>query len=151
MLIGAGSWSPNGLSIENRPLTWYKAQFNLSYEDLDGASLAFDFSNLGKGFAWINANPLGRCAEDTFLVLFLSVSTHTTNNSFWNVTATGNCIGCQYNQSYSPNGGCEVGCGLPTQTYYHVPTEWLKVGSNVLVLFAESGGSIAGIDLVQRE
>jgi len=32
-----------------------------------------------------------------------------------------------------------------------VPTAWLQEGENVAVFFTESGGSVAGIDLVQRE
>ena len=57
-----------------------------------------------------------------------------------------------YNASYSPNnGGCQVGCGQASQTYYHVPTSFLQEGENIVVLFTESGGSVAGVEIVQRE
>ena len=71
--------------------------------------------------------------------------------SFWNILANGNCNNCHYNQTFDPSDGCQVGCGQVTQSYYHVPTYWLQEGENILVLFTESGGSVAGIDLVQRE
>ena len=51
-------------------MTWYRAEFHLSKSDLDGASLALYINDLGKGFAWVNGNALGRCDH-----LFFS-STH---------------------------------------------------------------------------
>jgi hypothetical protein len=44
---------------------------------------------------------------------------------------------------YDPPGG-------PSQRYYHVPRDWLRAGKNTLLLFEETGGTPAGVNLVCR-
>ena len=60
---------------------------------------------MNKGFVWVNGHGIGR---------------------YWQIEAKGNCSACHYAGEFTPN-KCRVGCGEPTQRYYHVPWEWLKV------------------------
>lgn len=90
--------------------------------------LALDMSSMGKGQVWINGQSIGR---------------------YWTAYATGNCQGCHYAGSYRPP-KCQLGCGQPTQRWYHVPRAWLKPTDNSLVLFEELGGDPTRISLVKR-
>lgn len=85
-------------------------------------------TSMGKGQVWINGQSIGR---------------------YWTAYATGNCQGCHYAGSYRPP-KCQLGCGQPTQRYYHVPRSWLKPTDNSLVLFEELGGDPTRISLVKR-
>ncbi|CAI9272316.1 unnamed protein product [Lactuca saligna] len=113
------------ITQNNQPLTWHKAYFN----EPDGEEpLALDMSSMGKGQVWINGQSIGR---------------------YWTAYATGNCQQCHYTGSYRPI-KCQVGCGRPTQRWYHVPRSWLKPTGNLLVLFEELGGDPTGILLAKR-
>ncbi|CAL5383523.1 unnamed protein product [Camellia sinensis] len=128
--------SPNGVSLaewvqgslvaqSQKHLTWYKAYFNAP----DGNEpLALDMRSMGKGQVWINGQSIGR---------------------YWMIYANGNCRACNYAGTYrAPN--CQLGCGEPTQRWYHVPRSWLNPTQNLLVIFEELGGDASKISLVKR-
>eukprot|EP01124_Arcella_intermedia_P029327 TRINITY_DN6168_c0_g1_i6.p1 TRINITY_DN6168_c0_g1~~TRINITY_DN6168_c0_g1_i6.p1 ORF type:complete len:716 (-),score=82.12 TRINITY_DN6168_c0_g1_i6:60-2207(-) len=128
----AVNWTKD-TSAAGRPLTWWKADFATP---AGSDTLAFDFANLGKGFAYVNGNALGR---------------------YWNITAVGNCVSCSevldhcdYRGAYVP-GKCVCDCGVPSQRYYHVPRDWLAPPGNMntLVIIEELGvSSFARVDIV---
>ncbi|KAJ9564503.1 hypothetical protein OSB04_000469 [Centaurea solstitialis] len=119
-------WTRDSLITQKQqPLTWYKAYFNAP----DGEDpLALDMNSMGKGQAWINGQSIGR---------------------YWTTYATGDCQGCHYAGTYRPL-TCQIGCGQPTQRWYHVPRSWLKPTNNLLVLFEELGGDPTKVLLVKR-
>ncbi|KAH7566338.1 hypothetical protein JRO89_XS08G0140000 [Xanthoceras sorbifolium] len=128
--------SPNGISSvewmqaslaaqRQQPLTWHKAYFNAPEGD---EPLALDMLGMGKGQIWINGQSIGR---------------------YWTAYASGNCNGCSYTGAYRPT-KCQLGCGQPTQRWYHVPRSWLKPTQNLLVIFEELGGDPSRISLVKR-
>lgn len=81
-----------------------------------------DLLGLGKGVAWINGRSIGR---------------------YWpkySASEEGCDIVCDYRGAYKPE-KCNIGCGKPSQRYYHVPRDWLKGEDNQLVLFEELGGN----------
>lgn len=83
---------------------------------------------MGKGQIWINGQSIGR---------------------YWTAYAHGDCSGCSYSGTFRPT-KCQLGCGQPTQKWYHVPRSWLKLTQNLLVLFEEFGGDPSKISLVKR-
>ncbi|KAF8406482.1 hypothetical protein HHK36_008570 [Tetracentron sinense] len=128
--------SPNGISSvdwmqgslvaqKQQPLTWYKAYFDAPEGD---EPLALDMRSMGKGQVWINGQSIGR---------------------YWLAYANGNCNECSYSGTFRPR-KCQLGCGQPTQRWYHVPRSWLKPTQNLLVVFEELGGDTSGISLVKR-
>ncbi|XP_057806866.1 beta-galactosidase 3-like [Salvia miltiorrhiza] len=119
-------WMQGSLIAQRQqPLTWHKAYF----EAPDGDEpLALDMSSMGKGQLWVNGQSLGR---------------------YWTAYATGDCNGCSYTGSFRPT-KCQLGCGQPTQRWYHLPRSWLKPTENVVVLFEELGGDPTRIALVKR-
>ncbi|KAJ0440104.1 putative beta-galactosidase [Helianthus annuus] len=119
-------WTQDSLiGQKQKPLTWHKAYFN----EPDGDEpLALDMNSMGKGEAWINGQSIGR---------------------YWSTYANGDCQGCHYAGVYRPL-TCQLGCGQPTQRWYHVPRSWLKSSNNLLVLFEELGGDPTKISLVKR-
>ncbi|OVA08712.1 D-galactoside/L-rhamnose binding SUEL lectin domain [Macleaya cordata] len=124
--ISSVEWMRGSLvEQKQQPLTWYKAYFNAPEGD---EPLALDMGSMGKGQVWINGQSIGR---------------------YWTAPATGNCNHCSYSGTFRPP-KCQVGCGHPTQRWYHVPRSWLKPTQNLLVLFEEIGGDTSGISLVKR-
>ncbi|GAA0153644.1 galactosidase [Lithospermum erythrorhizon] len=124
--ISSDDWMMGSLIAQRQqPLTWHKAYFNAPDGD---EPLALDMSSMGKGHIWINGQSLGR---------------------YWTAIATGNCSDCSYRKTYRPT-KCQVGCGQPTQRWYHVPRSWLRPRLNILVLFEELGGNPSKISLVKR-
>ncbi|MBA0686653.1 hypothetical protein Goari_014243, partial [Gossypium aridum] len=128
--------SPNGFSSvewmaaslvaqKPEPLRWHKAYFNAPEGD---EPLALDMESMGKGQIWINGQSIGR---------------------YWTAYAHGDCNGCNYAGTFRPP-KCQLGCGQPTQRWYHVPRSWLKPTQNLLVLFEELGGDPTRISLVKR-
>ncbi|XP_076933471.1 beta-galactosidase 3-like [Bidens hawaiensis] len=104
------------ITHKQQPLTWHKAYFS----EPDGDEpLALDMNSMGKGEAWVNGHSIGR---------------------YWSTYANGDCQGCDYAGTYRPL-TCQLGCGQPTQRWYHVPRSWLKPSDNLLVIFEELGGS----------
>ncbi|KAJ6395807.1 hypothetical protein OIU77_020962 [Salix suchowensis] len=124
--ISSVDWVQGSLVAgKQQPLTWYKAYFNSPKGD---DPLALDMSSMGKGQVWINGHSIGR---------------------YWTLYAEGNCTGCSYSATFRP-ARCQLGCGEPTQKWYHVPRSWLKSTQNLLVLFEEIGGDASKISLVKR-
>nr|DAD22287.1 TPA_asm: hypothetical protein HUJ06_023750 [Nelumbo nucifera] len=124
--ISSVDWMQGSLVVQKQqPLTWYKAYFNAPEGD---EPLALDMSSMGKGQVWINGQSIGR---------------------YWTIYANGNCNGCSYSGTFRPP-KCQIGCGQPTQRWYHVPRSWLKPTQNLLVVFEEIGGDASGISLVKR-
>ncbi|RDX76506.1 Beta-galactosidase 3 [Mucuna pruriens] len=120
--ISSVDWMQSALiSDKNQPLTWHKTYFDAPEGD---EPLALDMEGMGKGQIWINGLSIGR---------------------YWTALATGNCSGCSYAGSFRPP-KCQVGCGQPTQRWYHVPRSWLKPNHNLL----ELGGDPSRISLVKR-
>ncbi|KAA8531932.1 hypothetical protein F0562_006351 [Nyssa sinensis] len=113
------------IAQKQQPLTWHKAYFNAPDGD---EPLALDMGSMGKGQVWINGQSIGR---------------------YWLAYATGNCNGCSYSGMFRPT-KCQLGCGQPTQRWYHVPRSWLKPTQNLLVLFEELGGDPTRISLTKR-
>lgn len=124
--ISLVDWIQGSLVVgKQQPLTWYKAYFNSPKGD---DPLALDMGSMGKGQVWINGHSIGR---------------------YWTLYAEGNCSGCSYSATFRP-ARCQLGCGQPTQKWYHVPRSWLKSTRNLLVLFEEIGGDASRISLVKR-
>ncbi|KAL7131412.1 hypothetical protein ABFS83_12G001500 [Erythranthe nasuta] len=124
--ISSVEWMQGSLIAQKQqPLTWHKAYFNAPDGD---EPLALDMSSMGKGQLWVNGQSLGR---------------------YWTAYATGDCNGCSYVGSFRPP-KCQLGCGQPTQKWYHLPRSWLKPTENLLVLFEELGGDPTRIGVVKR-
>ncbi|RAL46541.1 hypothetical protein DM860_004820 [Cuscuta australis] len=124
--ISPVDWMQGSLIAQKQqPLTWHKANF---YAPNGNEPLALDMSSMGKGQIWINGQSLGR---------------------YWTAYANGNCNGCSYAGPFKPQ-KCQLGCGQPTQRWYHVPRSWLKPAENLLVVFEELGGDPTRISLVKR-
>ncbi|KAG8647141.1 beta-galactosidase 7 [Manihot esculenta] len=112
------SWNTDKLQT-NRPFIWYKTSFKAP---LGSDPVVVDLLGLGKGVAWINGRSIGR---------------------YWpkySASEEGCDIVCDYRGAYKPE-KCNIGCGKPSQRYYHVPRDWLKGEDNQLVLFEELGGN----------
>lgn len=104
--------------------TWYKTYFNAP-EGND--TLALDFGSMGKGQAWVNGHGIGR---------------------YWSLVApeSGCPTTCNYRGAYNSD-KCLTNCGKRTQSWYHVPREWLQASNNLLVIFEETGGDPLKISL----
>ncbi|KAM7250323.1 hypothetical protein ACFE04_022206 [Oxalis oulophora] len=124
--ISSVEWMQGSLAVQKQqPLTWHKTFFNAPDGD---EPLALDMEGMGKGQVWINGQSIGR---------------------YWTAYASGTCNGCNYAGGYRPP-KCQLGCGQPTQKWYHVPRSWLKPTQNLLVVFEELGGDPSKISLVKR-
>ncbi|KAK6922654.1 D-galactoside/L-rhamnose binding SUEL lectin domain [Dillenia turbinata] len=124
--ISSVEWMQGSLAVQTQqPLTWHKAYFNAPDGD---EPLALDMGSMGKGQVWINGQSIGR---------------------YWTAYASGNCNGCSYTGTFRPP-KCQLGCGQPTQRWYHVPRSWLQQGQNLLVIFEELGGDPSRISLVKK-
>ncbi|CAN1344381.1 Beta-galactosidase 3 [Linum perenne] len=123
--VSSVEWMQPSLAAQKQPLRWHKSYFNAPEGD---EPLALDMEGMGKGQVWINGQSIGR---------------------YWTVDATGQCSGCSYTGSFRPP-KCQLGCGQPTQRWYHVPRSWLKPTRNLLVVFEELGGDPSTISLVKR-
>ncbi|EEF52642.1 beta-galactosidase 5 [Ricinus communis] len=128
--------SPNGVSSvdwiegslassQGQALKWHKAYFDAPRGN---EPLALDMRSMGKGQVWINGQSIGR---------------------YWMAYAKGDCNSCSYIWTFRPS-KCQLGCGEPTQRWYHVPRSWLKPTKNLLVVFEELGGDASKISLVKR-
>ncbi|KAK4275719.1 hypothetical protein QN277_018755 [Acacia crassicarpa] len=111
-------WASDQLPI-NRSFTWYKTTFKAP---LGKDPVVVDLEGLGKGYAWVNGNNIGR---------------------YWPayLAAEDGCSDpCDYRGEYSAT-KCISNCGKPSQKWYHVPRSFLKDGDNTLVLLEEMGGN----------
>ncbi|XP_054818524.1 beta-galactosidase 5 [Prosopis cineraria] len=124
--ISSVEWVQDSLATQTRQhLKWHKAYFNAP---VGNEPLALDLSSMGKGQVWINGQSIGR---------------------YWTAYAKGNCNTCSYENTFRPV-KCQLGCGQPTQRWYHVPRSWLKATKNLIVIFEELGGNPWKISLVKR-
>ncbi|KAJ7978317.1 Beta-galactosidase [Quillaja saponaria] len=124
--VSSVDWIQTSLATQiQQPLEWYKVHFDAPEGD---EPLALDMSSMGKGQVWINGQSIGR---------------------YWTINANGNCSVCSYSNTFRPT-KCQLGCGHPTQRWYHVPRSWLKPRQNLLVVFEEIGGDASKIVLVKR-
>ncbi|KAK9271001.1 hypothetical protein L1049_026589 [Liquidambar formosana] len=124
--VSSADWVKGSLAAQSQqPLTWHKAYFNAPGGD---EPLALDMRSMGKGQVWINGQSIGR---------------------YWMAYAQGDCNHCSYSGTFRPP-KCQLGCGNPTQQWYHVPRSWLKPTQNLLVVFEELGGDASKISLVRR-
>ncbi|KAG2698497.1 hypothetical protein I3843_07G153500 [Carya illinoinensis] len=124
--VSSVDWIRGSLAIQSqRPLKWYKAYFNAPRGH---EPLALDMRSMGKGQVWINGQSIGR---------------------YWMAYAKGDCSTCSYAGTFRPT-KCQLGCGQPTQRWYHVPRSWLKPTRNLLIVFEELGGDASKISLVRR-
>lgn len=121
-------WSSPTVQPEKTAVTWYKTYFDSPCGD---DPVALDLGSMGKGEAWINGKSIGR-----YWPAF-----HAKNSSCSD--------GCDYRGTYNSN-KCLIGCGQPTQRWYHVPRSWLKPMNNFLVLFEEIGGDVSQISVMMR-
>ncbi|ESW32708.1 hypothetical protein PHAVU_001G010900 [Phaseolus vulgaris] len=124
--VSSVDWVGDSLGVQSQSqLKWHKAYFNAP----DGVEpLALDLSSMGKGQVWINGQGIGR---------------------YWMVYAKGACNSCNYAGTYRP-AKCQLGCGQPTQQWYHVPRSWLKPTHNLIVVLEELGGNPWKISLQKR-
>ncbi|RZC14730.1 Beta-galactosidase 3 isoform C [Glycine soja] len=124
--VSSVDWVQESQATQSRSqLKWYKAYF-----DAPGGKepLALDLESMGKGQVWINGQSIGR---------------------YWMAYAKGDCNSCTYSGTFRPV-KCQLGCGQPTQRWYHVPRSWLKPTKNLIVVFEELGGNPWKISLVKR-
>lgn len=119
-------WNPNISETNIRPLTWYAKKISLK---LGNKVFALDLSGMKKGYAWVNGHNIGR---------------------YFQLQPGNSCQFCDYRGSFGSNKCC-TGDDVFSQRYYHVPTDWLLDGENLVVLFEELGGHIAKVNFVERD
>ncbi len=112
-------WESSIEVARGKPLCWWKTTFE---RPKTNAPLALDLSGMTKGMAWLNGRCIGR---------------------YWLAAGTGKPEQWLLQAVY-PEGE-----GLPTQRYYHLPSDWLRE-QNVLVLFEEVGGDPTQVRLCMR-
>lgn len=118
-------WTDLELDSQPSVFTWYKTTFDAP----DGEDpVALDLGSMGKGQAWVNGHNIGR---------------------YWSLVApkTGCPSSCNYRGAYDEN-KCTTNCGMPTQSWYHIPRDWLQPSNNLLVIFEETGGNPLKISLM---
>ncbi|KAL6574391.1 Beta-galactosidase 3 [Orobanche hederae] len=124
--VSSVEWTQaSAIAQDQQPLMWYKANFDAPSGN---EPLALDMRSMGKGQVWINGQSIGR---------------------YWLANANGNCGVCQYNGTYRAS-KCQLGCGQPTQWWYHVPRSWLQPTQNLIVILEELSGDASKISLVKR-
>ncbi|GJN13371.1 hypothetical protein PR202_gb00065 [Eleusine coracana subsp. coracana] len=96
-------WSGMQKDDIQSPFTWYKTMFDAP-EGTD--PVAIGLGSMGKGQAWVNGRHIGR---------------------YWSLVApeSGCPSSCNYAGAYSDS-KCRSNCGMPTQSWYHIPREWLQ-------------------------
>ncbi|XP_062204504.1 beta-galactosidase 15 isoform X1 [Phragmites australis] len=121
---GCSEWSGMQKDDIQSPFTWYKTMFDAP-EGTD--PVAIGLGSMGKGQAWVNGHLIGR---------------------YWSLVApeSGCPSSCNYAGAYGDS-KCRSNCGMPTQSWYHIPREWLQESGNLLVLFEETGGDPSQISL----
>lgn len=99
-------------------LCWHVASFptpaSLHSTSTMPQPLALDLGiSMGKGAAWVNGNMLGR---------YWSINATATATQF---SCRDTCDSSEYVGLYWGD-RCRTGCGEPSQSYYKLPSEWLK-------------------------
>jgi hypothetical protein len=114
-------------SGRDTPYRWYRADMAIAAAEYElPEPWALDPGSLFKGMIWINGRCLGRYWQ-------FPVTQDTPVDDWWRAHIRVD------------------GWGEPTQKYYHVPTDWLKVGRNEIVIFEERGALPTGCKLVRRK
>ncbi|KAM0869000.1 hypothetical protein ACQ4PT_040959 [Festuca glaucescens] len=121
-------WRPQSEPPKDQPLTWYKVNIDVPEGDVP---VGIDMQSMGKGLVWLNGNAIGRYFPRTS-----STDDRCTPS-------------CNYRGQFSPN-KCRIGCGKPTQRWYHVPRSWFHPSGNTLVVFEEHGGDPMKITFSRR-
>lgn len=121
---GSAEWSSMQNDDTVSPFTWFKTMFDAPEGN---GPVAIDLGSMGKGQAWVNGHLIGR---------------------YWSLVApeSGCPSSCNYAGTYSDS-KCRSNCGIATQSWYHIPREWLQESGNLLVLFEETGGDPSQISL----
>ncbi|RCV18459.1 hypothetical protein SETIT_3G302400v2 [Setaria italica] len=121
---GYAKWSSMQNDDKQTPFTWFKTMFDAP-EGND--PVAIGLGSMGKGQAWVNGHLIGR---------------------YWSIVApeSGCPSSCNYAGAYSDS-KCRSNCGMASQSWYHIPREWLQESGNLLVLFEETGGDPFQISL----
>jgi len=133
----------------NEPLQWYTLTFPTPADDsadssvplplaLDLVGTSVDGHAMTKGAVWVNGYMLGRYWDAAAVnqdVVQVCDETCLTHQMEW--------VG-----EYDPL-RCVTGCGVPSQSIYKLPYEWLKTDgtANTLVLFEEVAGDPSNIRL----
>ncbi|XP_050220184.1 beta-galactosidase 15-like [Mercurialis annua] len=122
----ASKWLDQDLPT-NRTMTWYKTTFKAP---LGKDPVVLNLQGMGKGFAWVNGNNIGR-----YWPSYVADEDGCSNEV------------CDYRGAYD-NNKCLTNCGNPTQIWYHVPRSFFVENDdvNTLVLFEEFGGNPAEIN-----
>ena len=125
-------------------LIWYKIYIpsikikdlllkaNVDQSQKPFVSFALNMSKMGKGNIWVNGHSIGR---------------------YWDITPNNNCKSCNYAGGFYDH-KCLTNCGEPSQSYYHIPYEWLvkfngkELQDATIVVFEEKGGNPNEIELV---
>ncbi|KAI4313742.1 hypothetical protein L6164_026698 [Bauhinia variegata] len=104
----------------NSIFVWYKTTFK---SPLGNDPVVVDLMGLGKGFAWVNGNNIGR-----YWTSYLA-------------DQDGCSSTCDYRGTYGST-KCLTKCGEPSQRWYHVPRSFLRDdGDNTFIVLEELGGS----------
>ncbi|KAJ3089277.1 hypothetical protein HK102_006774 [Quaeritorhiza haematococci] len=147
-------WTPGvPVNPSNTPLTWYRIIFKrvdlrslqkTAFASLDNSpghmSFVLFLGSMGRGHAWVNGNAIGRYWD------IRASSTGCVDNNGGDVDANGQC---RWEGGFYPD-KCRIGCGKPTQEFYHVPVDWVFVsddgdGDVEVALLEERGGDPAGV------
>ncbi|KAJ0972667.1 hypothetical protein J5N97_020626 [Dioscorea zingiberensis] len=121
---GNVDWADLQLDAIQSAFMWYKTYFDAPK---GSDPVAIDLGSMGKGFAWVNGHGIGR---------------------YWSLIAPedGCSKNCDYRGTYNEN-KCMTNCGQLTQSWYHIPREWLHDSNNLLVIFEETGGNPLKVSL----
>jgi hypothetical protein len=71
---------------------------------------------------------------------------------YWDIVPNGKCKTCDYAGGFGAD-KCLTKCGEPSQSYYHVPYDWLvqyddnQMQDVTFVIFEEKGGNPKEIEL----
>ncbi|CAN0845626.1 Beta-galactosidase 10 [Linum grandiflorum] len=117
-----------------QPLTWYKVTVD---EPSGNDPIGIDMVDMGKGFAWLNGQEIGRYWLET------------SSKSDKCVAGFHGGLECDYRGTFFQE-KCRTGCGDPTQRWYHIPRSWFKPCGNILVMFEEEGGDPTKINFSKR-
>jgi len=121
------TWEPYDHKSQSK-FVWYRLEFDaLEADSSKGEALAVDLSKIGKGQSYINGHHIGR---------------------FWDITTPKDekaCNNCNWFHGYDSQNMCGTGCGEITQSFYHIPNDWLLPKKNILVIFTETGGDPSNI------
>ena len=76
MMVNWTAFDGNSNEGKNVALTWYAMKFANPKEGANHLPISLDLGGMGKGFAWVNGNGIGR---------------------YWNIISDGECTFCNYN------------------------------------------------------